>query len=157
MPERLVIIGLDCVTPQLLFGPWLDEMPNFRRLVDGGIHGNMVSTIPPITVPAWMSMMTSTDPGTLGMYGFRNRASYDYGDLFTVNSNYVKEKTVWNYLSRNRLRSIIMGIPLTFPPKPLNGLMVSSFLTPNKDVDYTYPADIKNRLDAIAGGDYIID
>jgi predicted AlkP superfamily phosphohydrolase/phosphomutase len=145
------------VTPQLLFGPWLDEMPNFRRLVEGGIHGNMVSTIPPITVPAWMSMMTSKDPGTLGMYGFRNRASYDYGDLFTVNSNYVKEKTVWNYLSRNRLRSIIMGIPLTFPPKPLNGLMVSSFLTPNKDVDYTYPADFKNRLDAIAGGDYIID
>ncbi len=157
MPERLVIIGLDCVTPQLLFGPWLDEMPNFRRLIAGGIHGNMVSTIPPITVPAWMSMMTSKDPGTLGMYGFRNRASYDYGDLFTVNSNYVKEKTVWNYLSRNRLRSIIMGIPLTFPPKPLNGLMVSSFLTPNKDVDYTYPADFKNRLDAIAGGDYIID
>jgi predicted AlkP superfamily phosphohydrolase/phosphomutase len=157
MPERLVIIGLDCVTPQLLFGPWLDEMPNFRRLVDGGIHGNMVSTIPPITVPAWMSMMTSKDPGTLGMYGFRNRASYDYGDLFTVNSNYVKEKTVWNYLSRNRLRSIIMGIPLTYPPKPLNGLMVSSFLTPNKDVDFTFPADFKNRLDAIAGGEYIID
>lgn len=157
MPERLVIIGLDCVTPQLFYGPWLEEMPNLRRLLDGGFHGNMVSTIPPITVPAWMSMMTSKDPGTLGMYGFRNRSSYEYGDLFTVNSNYVKEKTVWNYLSRNRLRSIIMGLPLTYPPKPLNGLLVCSFLTPGKDVDYTYPSDLKLRLDELAGGDYIID
>ncbi len=157
MPEKLVVIGLDCVTPQLLYGPWLDEMPNVRRLLDGGFHANMVSTIPPITVPAWMSMMTSKDPGTLGMYGFRNRASYDYGDLFTVNSNYVKEKTLWNYLSRNRLRSIVMGVPLTYPPKPLNGLMVTSFLTPSKDVDYTHPPELKQRLDEIAGGDYIID
>jgi len=157
MPEKLVVIGLDCVTPQLLYGNWLEEMPNVRRLIDDGFRANMVSTIPPITVPAWMSMMTSKDPGTLGMYGFRNRASHDYGDLFTVNSKYVKEKTVWNYLSRNRLRSIVMGIPLTYPPQPLNGLLVSSFLTPSKDVDYTYPPDLKHRLDEIAGGDYIID
>jgi len=157
MPDKLVIIGLDCVTPQLLYGPWLDEMPNFRRLIEAGIHGNMVSTVPPITVPAWMSMMTSKDPGTLGMYGFRNRASHDYGDLFTVNANYIQEKTVWNYLSRNRLRSIVMGLPLTYPPRPLNGLMVSSFLTPSKDVDYTYPPELKLRLDAMAGGNYIID
>jgi predicted AlkP superfamily phosphohydrolase/phosphomutase len=157
MPERLVVLGLDCVTPQLLYGPWLDEMPNVKKLLDGGFYGNMVSTVPPITVPAWMSMMTSKDPGTLGMYGFRNRASHDYGDLFTVNANYVKEKTLWNHLSRNRLRSILMGIPLTYPPKPLNGLLVSSFLTPGKDVDYTHPADLKHRLDEIAGGDYIID
>jgi predicted AlkP superfamily phosphohydrolase/phosphomutase len=157
LPERLVIIGLDCVTPQLFFGPWLDEMPNVRRLMDGGIHGHMVSTIPPITVPAWMSMMTSKDPGTLGMYGFRNRASHEYGDLFTINANYVTEKTVWNYLSRNRLRSIVMGLPLTYPPKPLNGLMISSFLAPGKDVDYTYPPELKQRLDAMAGGEYLID
>ena len=51
------------------------EMPNVRRVMTGGIHGHLVSTIPPITVPAWMSMMTSQDPGMLGIHGFRNRAS----------------------------------------------------------------------------------
>jgi len=157
MSRKLCVIGLDCVAPELLYGPWLDEMPNVKRLIDGGFAGNMVSTIPPITVPAWMAMMTSQDPGMLGIYGFRNRASYDYENVFTVNSTYVKAKTVWNYLSRNRLRSIVMGVPLTYPPKPLNGVMVTSFLTPNKDVDYTYPSDLKNSLDALAGGDYIID
>lgn len=157
MSRRLCVIGLDCVAPELLYGPWLEEMPNVRRLIEGGFAGNMVSTIPPITVPAWMAMMTSQDPGMLGIYGFRNRASYDYENVFTVNSTYVKAKTVWNYLSRNRLRSIVMGVPLTYPPKPLNGLMVTSFLTPNKDVEYTHPSDLKNSLDALAGGEYIID
>jgi predicted AlkP superfamily phosphohydrolase/phosphomutase len=157
MARRLVVIGLDCVTPEFLFGDWLAEMPNVRRLMEGGFHGNMVSTIPPITVPAWMAMMTSQDPGMLGIYGFRNRSSYDYEDVFTVNSTYIKAKTVWNHLSRHRLRSIVLGVPLTYPPKPLNGLLASSFLAPNKDVTWTHPPELGARLDAAAGGDYIID
>ena len=155
--RRLCVIGLDCVTPELFFGPWLDEMPNTRRLLQGGFAGNMVSTIPPITVPAWMAMMTSTDPGMLGIYGFRNRASHDYSDVFTVNSSNVEAKTVWNYLSQHRLRSIVLGVPLTYPPRPLRGLMASSFLTPGKDVIWTYPPELGERLDRAAGGDYIID
>ncbi|UCG53669.1 MAG: alkaline phosphatase family protein [Candidatus Latescibacterota bacterium] len=157
MKKKLVVFGLDCVTPQLAFDAWLDELPNIKRLVDGGIFGNLTSTVPPITVPAWMSMMTSQDPGMLGTYGFRNRRSYDYEDLYTTNASYIKAKTIWNYLSRNRLRSIIMGVPLTYPPKPLNGIMISSFLTPGKDVQYTYPAELAPALDRAAGGDYIID
>ncbi len=157
MNRRLCVIGLDCVPPEYLYGPWLDEMPNFKRLIEGGVAGNMVSTIPPITVPAWMAMMTSHDPGMLGIYGFRNRASYDYSDVFTVNSTYVKAKTLWNHLSRNRLRSIVLGVPLTYPPRPLQGVMASSFLTPDKNVTWTWPESLAGRLDAAAGGDYIID
>ncbi len=157
MSRRLVVIGLDCATPELFFGPWLDEMPNVRRLMDGGIHGRLVSTVPPITVPAWMAMMTSQDPGQLGIYGFRNRGSHVYEDTFTVNSTHVQAKTVWNVLSRNRLRSIVMGVPLTYPPKPLNGLMVGCFLTPDKSATYTHPPGLAARVHELAGGDYIID
>ena len=151
------MIGLDCVTPQLVYDAWLDELPNIKKLVTEGFYGNMVSTIPPITVPAWMSMMTSQDPGQLGAYGFRNRKTYDYENLFTINATHIKAKTIWNHLSRNRLESIILGCPLTYPPKPLKGIMVSSFLTPGKDVQYTYPAEIAATLDNAAEGDYIID
>ena len=58
----------------------------------------------------------------LGIYGFRNRGSFAYEDTFTVNAAHVQAPTVWNILSRNRLRSIVMGVPLTYPPKPLNGV-----------------------------------
>lgn len=154
---KLLVFGLDCATPQLLFDAWLDDLPNLKRLVDRGIAGPLRSTLPPITVPAWTAMMTSKDPGMLGFYGFRNRKSYDYENLYFANAKYVKAKTLWNYLSRNRKKSLIFGIPQTFPPKPLNGIMVASFLTPNKDVQFTYPDDIKAELDQAAGGDYMID
>ena len=79
------------------------------------------------------------------------------GNLYITNSKYIQAKTVWNHLSRNRLRSLILGVPLTYPPKPLNGILVASFLTPGKDVDFTYPADYKATLDKAADGNYIID
>ena len=157
MSDKLVVIGLDCLTPQLLYGDWLADMPNFRRLTEGGIWGNLVSIVPPITIPAWSSMMTSYDPGMLGFYGFRNRKSREYEELYVVNSSAVKAKTVWNHLSRNRLRSILVGIPQTYPPKPLNGVMVSGFLTPDSDSPFTYPAELAREIDRLAGGEYIID
>jgi len=102
-------------------------------------------------------MMTSKDPGILGFYGFRNRKSYEYEDLYYANAKYVKEKTVWNYLSRNRKKSLVFGVPQTYPPKPLNGVLISSFLAPSKEVEFTYPKEIAARLDEIADGDYMID
>jgi len=155
--EKLLIIGLDCATPQLVFEQFASELPNLRALWQKGMKARMVSTIPPITVPAWTSMMTSKDPGQLGFYGFRNRAGYDYENLYFANAKYVKEKTVWNYLNRNRMAALLFGIPQTYPPKPMNGITVGCFLTPDKNADYTYPSEIKAELDSAADGDYIID
>ena len=155
--KKLLIIGLDCMTPQLVFGEWLNDLPTIRRIMERGTFRPLFSTIPPITVPAWMSMMTSQDGGQLGMYGFRNRKSHDYEALYTVNANNVKAKTLWNHLSRNRLSSLIWGVPLTYPPKPLNGAMVCSFLTPDKEAEWTYPPEFGAEVDKAADGDYIID
>ncbi len=154
---KLVIFGLDCAEPDLVFNRWLDDLPNMKNLVTNGLHGPLKSTVPPITVPAWTSMMTSQDPGMLGFYGFRNRKSYGYEDLYFANAKYVKAKTVWNLLSRNRMSSLVFGVPQTYPPKPLNGMLVASFLTPGKDVAFTYPDSVKTKLDEVAGGDYMID
>jgi predicted AlkP superfamily phosphohydrolase/phosphomutase len=155
--KRLVVIGLDCLTPQWALEAWLQHMPNTKRLVDRGVGARLQSTVPPITVPAWTSMMTSKDPGMLGVYGFRNRTSYDYDSLQVTNATAIKARPVWTYLSRNRLKSLVMGVPQTYPPKPLNGIMVSGFMTPSKDVTFTYPEGVQGLLDRAAGGDYVID
>jgi len=155
--NRLVVIGLDCLTPQLALDAWLDEMPNLKGLLQRGVSGPLRSTIPPITVPAWTAMMTSKDPGMLGIYGFRNRSGYGYDQLQVANANAVHARTVWNYLSRNRMKSLVMGVPQTYPPKPLNGILVSGFMTPGKEVSYTYPEGVKGLLDEAAGGEYVID
>jgi len=155
--SKLFIIGLDCATPQFVFDSWRSDLPNLDRLMEEGIYGELKSTIPPITVPAWTSMLSSKDPGQLGFYGFRNRKSYHYEELYFANASYIKEKMVWNYLEGAGLTSILIGVPQTFPPKPLRGIIVGSFLTPDKSADYTYPRMVKEELDRIADGDYIID
>ena len=157
MDTKLLIIGLDCAEPSLIFDEWRSELPTISALMDQGLWGKLRSTDPPITVPAWTSMMSSWDGGMLGCYGFRNRKSHGYGDLFIANDQYVKAKRVWHHLSRNRLSSLVFGVPQTYPPKPLNGVLVSSFMAPDKDVQWTYPAEVAEEVDKAAEGDYIID
>ena len=155
--SRLLIIGLDCATPQFIFDEWRSDLPNLDQLMNQGVYAELKSTIPPITVPAWTSMLSSKDPGQLGFYGFRNRKSHDYEELYFANASYIQEKLVWNYLEESGRTSILIGIPQTYPPKPLRGILVGSFLTPDKSADYTYPRMVKEELDRIADGDYIID
>ena len=155
--KRVFVFGMDCMEPSLVFDRWREELPNLSKLMDSGAWGPLRSTIPPITVPAWTAMMTSKDPGQLGVYGFRNRKSYGYDELYFANAAYIREKTLWQILSRHRKNSVVLGVPQTYPPKPMKGTLVSSFLTPNKEVQYTWPDEAKLDLDRIAEGDYIID
>ena len=62
---KILVIGLDCAAPEILLGD--ERLVNFRRLMSMGSYGRMESVIPPITVPAWMCMSTSQDPGSLGV------------------------------------------------------------------------------------------
>jgi predicted AlkP superfamily phosphohydrolase/phosphomutase len=151
-----MVIGLDCAEPSLLFDRWLDQLPNFRKLIQSGAYGKLRSCDPPITVPAWSVMTSSQCPGALGIYGFRNRADYSYDKNTIANSTAVKADRVWDILSRSQKRVILIGIPQTFPPKPVNGILVGDFLTPDIKAEYTYPADFKNEIAKIVG-EYILD
>ena len=151
-----MVIGLDCADPELVFGPWLSDLPNIKRVLDAGIHGKLRSITPPITVPAWMCMMTSRDPGELGIYGFRNRSEYGYDKLSVANSTSIKEPTVWDLLSREGKDSIIIGVPPTYPVKPLRGSLISCFLTPGSQSQFTYPQDLRPEVQRLVG-DYMVD
>lgn len=156
MKKRVLIIGWDCAAPELVFDAFRDDMPNTRRLMEEGIHGNLESTIPPITVPAWMCMMTGRDPGELGIYGFRNRKDYSYDNLYIVNSHAVNVPTLWDIVGTHGKKSVVLGVPLTYPPKPFPGWMVSSFLTPNLNTQWCFPPRLKREIAQVAS-DYLID
>src|SRR5512139_3035796 len=107
--KRVMVIGLDCLSPQLVFERWLDHLPTIKRLVQSSIYGPLQSCIPPITVPAWACMTTGKDPGTLGIYGFRNRQDHSYDGLTMVTSLSVKEERLWDILSRTGRKVIAVG------------------------------------------------
>ena len=156
MRKRVLIIGWDCAAPELVFEAFKDDMPNTRRLMEEGIYGELESTIPPITVPAWMCMMTSRDPGELGIYGFRNRKDYSYDALTIANSRVIKVPTLWDLLGQVQKKSVVLGVPLTYPAKPFPGWMVTSFLTPNLNSQWTFPRRLTREIAQVAS-DYMID
>jgi predicted AlkP superfamily phosphohydrolase/phosphomutase len=77
MDKKVLVIGLDCATPEIVFDR-REELPVLRELIENGLYGNLRSSDPPITIPAWMVMCTGKDPGKLGLYGFRHRKDYTY-------------------------------------------------------------------------------
>src|SRR5437879_1048460 len=78
---RVAVIGIDCATPQLLFDKLSDELPNINALMQRGMHGELASITPPITIPAWACAMTGKTPGQLAIYGMRNRKDTSYDGL----------------------------------------------------------------------------
>lgn len=157
MSERKVlVIGLDCAPPELLFNGFVDGLPNLKKLLQHGIHARMKSSHPPITIPAWMVMSTSKSMGKLGLYGFRHRKPGTYNEILLANSYSVKEKTVWDILGEHGKKVIVIGVPPAYPPRPVNGYLISGFMTPSTEKDYTYPKELKKEIENLVG-EYVPD
>ncbi len=147
---KILVIGLDCATPQLLFAD--ERLTNFRRLMELGCYGQLESVVPPITIPAWMCMATSQDPGSLGVYGFRNRTDYSYSGPEIVTSKSIQDLAIWDQVAREGKRAVIIGVPPSYPPRKVNGICVGCFLTPDTSQDtYTYPASVQHEIASIVG------
>ena len=152
---KILVIGLDCAAPELLFGD--KSLRNFRRLLDSGRFGRLESVIPPITVPAWMCLSTSQDPGSLGVYGFRNRTDHSYSGLGFVNSKSIQEFAIWDQVAREGKNASIIGVPPSYPPRKVSGLCVGCFLTPDTRKNlYTFPASAQVQIEKLVG-DYPVD
>jgi predicted AlkP superfamily phosphohydrolase/phosphomutase len=155
MAKKAMLIGLDCAELSLVEA-WRDELPTLAGLMDRGVYGKLTSIVPPITVPAWSCMMSSRTPGDLGIYGFRNRADHSYDGLFIADGTAVKEPRLWDIVGRAGGSSIVLGVPGTYPPRPLRGVMVSCFLTPSTESQYTYPPGLRDEVKE-AVGEYLFD
>lgn len=156
IPNRLFVIGLDCFDPTLTFDRWLDDLPNLRALTEQGTYGRLESTIPPITVPAWTCMLSGKDPGQQGFYGFRNRSDYSYEQMDIATADQIRFPRVWDLVSQAGEQSIVIGVPQTYPVKPINGIVVSSFLTPSTLSAYTHPPAFKEEIREVLG-EYMLD
>ena len=151
--RRVLVIGLDCAEPSLVFDRWREDLPNLSHLMSKGAYGLLKSCHPPITVPAWASMLASRDPGQLGFYGFRNRADYSYDQMWIANSTAVQAPRVWDVLSHAGRVCILVGVPQTYPVPSLNGYAISDFLTPPNPRQWTYPESLADEVTELLGGE----
>lgn len=153
--SKVLILGLDGATFDLIH-PFIAQgyLPNLKHLMAQGSWSELSSTVPPVTASAWTSFMTGKNPGKHGLYDFMQRRTNSY-DLAPVSGFDRDGKTLWELAGEAGKTSIVMGVPVTYPPTPLNGLMVTGMLTPRGAPDYTYPPELKDEI-AQAIGEYIV-
>ena len=143
MKRRLVVVGLDGACWEIINRIGLDRLPNLKKIVDGGCSGNLISTIPYVTAPAWTSAFTGVNPGKHGIFNF----TISEGEkLQPLTSNEKRYPMIWDMLGKNGLKTIAVAVPLTYPAKKINGVMVTGFGTPGMTGDFAYPDDIKKLI-----------
>jgi len=140
--KKVTIVGLDGGTFEVL-QPLIDEgrLPNFKKLQEEGIWGDLTSVVPPATPQAWSSFATGCNPGKHGVFGFFDNVTNSF-----VSARSIKAKTLWEILSAKGRKVAVMNVPLTYPTTPVNGVMVSGLMTPDESCDYTYPVDLKREI-----------
>lgn len=147
---RVLVLGLDGATFDLI-RPWAREgkLPTFKKLMDGGAWSELRSTVPPVTASAWSSFMTGKNPGAHGLFDFMQRRAGTY-ELAPVSALDRDGKSLWELAGEAGKRVIVMNVPVTYPPQPVNGLLITGMLTPRGAPNYTYPPEL-----AIEIGDHI--
>jgi predicted AlkP superfamily phosphohydrolase/phosphomutase len=145
---KVFIIGIDGATFDLIL-PWVKDgyLPNLARIISGGVYGNLTSTLPPVTSPAWPTFMTGCNPGKHGVFDFIQPSGADFS---LVNATKIKRETLWQRLSASDYRVGVLNVPVTYPPRPINGFIVTGILSP-KGANICYPADLINRYKAELG------
>lgn len=142
-----MLIGIDGLNLELLNPLVLHEsLRNFQRIMTQGSYGTFDAILPIQSATSWTSMMTGKNPGKHGIWDFFDSHNYQCNRRIIDKSN-VKSRTIWQYLDLFNLKSVIVNLPVTFPPAPLNGVMVSGMLTPPQQI-CTYPCHLHKKLKA---------
>ena len=153
---RVLVIGIDGGTFDII-NPMVQrgELPILASLMEKGVRGELESTIPPVTAPAWVSFMTGKNPGKHGIFHFIGDIHKSYtGRILSAID--IKAKTIWSLLSDIGKHLILVNIPITYPPTNINGIMITGIGTPSEERSFTYPHALYHEL-VQKIGDYVVD
>jgi len=147
--NKIIIIGLDGATYTVL-RPLIErgKLKTMAALMEKGSWAELNSTIPPLTAPAWASFLTGKNPGKHGIYHFRriDRSLYDQYQTRIVNSTNLSGQVLWQLIGNENRKVGVINVPLSYPPYPVNGFMITGMLTPKESDHFTYPPELALSL-----------
>ena len=149
---KIVVIGIDSATFDII-EPLVNQgkLPVFARFMKEGVWGRLQSTIPPVTPPAWTSLVTGKNPGKHGIFDFYGYTTNGY-ERPIIDSQAIKAKTLWNILSEGGKSVGIINVPLTYPPEKVNGFLIPGMqyaFDVNKG--FTYPKELLSEIEGKFG------
>ena len=143
---KVMVIGLDGATFNVL-NPLIRQgkLPNLQHLIQNGTSGHLKSTLPPLSPAAWSTFQTGKNPGKHGVFDFFRNSPGEHSYI-PVNSTFLKSKTLWEILSDYGKRVGVLNIMFNYPPREVNGFIVSGKETPGENSEYTFPRSLKNEI-----------
>ncbi|HZX09817.1 MAG TPA: alkaline phosphatase family protein, partial [Acidobacteriota bacterium] len=140
--QKVIVIGLDGASPEIFFDKWEDEFPHLKKIREKGLSGSLKSSIPPVTAPAWTSFATGCNPGKHGIYDFLYKDEKTH-EIRPVTSKNIKAPTVYEILKEYGMKSILINLPLSYPPKTDN-ITITSLLTQGDE--FVFPRELKKEI-----------
>jgi predicted AlkP superfamily phosphohydrolase/phosphomutase len=148
MSPRVLLIGLDGATFSIL-DPLMEEgvLPNLKNLIASGARAELASVIPPLTPPAWTSLMTGRSPGNHGIFDFL-RFEHRSGarQLRVLDSDDVACQSIWSLLAGHGLKTTVLNFPMTFPARGISGNVVPGWVPWRHLRLACYPKTLYGRL-----------
>ncbi|WP_224269121.1 alkaline phosphatase family protein [Haloprofundus salinisoli] len=144
----MIVLGLDGATHSLL-RPWVDagHLPTFARLYEESVHGDLESTIPEITVPAWPAFATGRNPERLDVYGFTH-FNRETRELDLSHDEFIPGK-MWDVVDDQGGRCVVFNIPGSYPWQAIDGTIVAA--APEYKESYSHPEDRWDELESVVG------
>jgi predicted AlkP superfamily phosphohydrolase/phosphomutase len=158
MMTKVFLLGIDGATWKVL-DRFMSEglMPNLDEITRRGTRGVLNSTIPYLTPVAWSSLLTGVKPSKHCIFGYNvmeNREGMIIGLL--ANRTKIKAPTVMDIFTQLGKKVVSLNMPMTYPPQPKDGTVISGLMTPSRESTYYYPRSLMAEL-AEQGIDYRID
>ena len=152
---KTLLIGLDGATFTVL-DPLMERgvMPFLRELVAGGVRAELRTIMPPLTPPAWTSLMTGKRPGQHGVFDFFQKESPDSEYFHFASSQDVRSATIWSIASEHGKRVVSLNFPLMFPPPAVEGYVVPGGWMPWRQLRLgCHPPGLFDRLKTLPSFD----
>jgi predicted AlkP superfamily phosphohydrolase/phosphomutase len=146
--DRVLLLGLDGLANDFLEAPVVAEStPNLTSFLRGAARGPLMSTFPPYTGPAWTTITTGVNPGRHGIFGFTDSQGRPVSDRG------VRSARIWDYVGEAGGSSVVINVPITYPPREINGVLVSGMPSPPRE-QYALPETVAASLEEIG---YMVD
>jgi predicted AlkP superfamily phosphohydrolase/phosphomutase len=148
---RVVVVGwdgatFDIVKPLIAAG----RMPVLEKFLEQGVHAPLCSTVPPVTPVAWTSFATGTTPGRHGIFDALTLDPQTHEVRF-VSAAMRRTAPIWRVLSDRGRPAGAVNVPVTWPPDPINGLVISGMFTPSFAEDYVHPPELRGEIESRFG------
>lgn len=140
--DKAVVIGIDGASFNLI-QPWLDdgELPALKTIMNKGVYAWSKSCYPPVTCPNWKCYSTGKNPGKLGIFWWTN-FDRTKKDLYLPRDRLFINKEIWDYIGNAGGKVIVVNMPLTYPPKKVNGILISG-APDGLNTRFTYPRKLE--------------